>query len=230
MAADLTARAARAARASIAAAAACLLAACGAPTDEGALPAYDPTVLSDGLVYRWPAGRTIAIYVDPTDAPAGDGLRQAVLAGTRAWSEAVDYREFSWRLTGDVSDADVIVHVATAPLLIGETECRYDTGGGGYAFFCPAGLAASDTALTLPLRSGQPSRVKLDLRVDPGRVNGQSGLVGLVTHELGHVLGIGAHSLDPGDVMFGAPQVTSPSERDARTLRWVLHAPADIRL
>jgi predicted Zn-dependent protease len=212
------------------AAASLVLAACDSPTAFGERPAYDPTSITGGLVYRWPTGRTIAVYVDPTNAPSADSLRAAVVAGTRAWSDAIHFREFSWRFVTDPSDADVIVHVATAPRLVGNSECAYDTGGGGYTFFCPSEGLAVDSALTLPLLSGRPGRVKIDLRVDPGRVNGQAGLVSLVTHELGHVVGIGAHSNDVRDVMFGAPRVTVPSRFDAQTLRYVLHQPADIRL
>jgi hypothetical protein len=224
-------RHARTARLCLAAAALLAIAGCDSPVAFGEdRPAYDPTSLTGGLVYRWPTGRTIAVYVDPTDAPTDGSLRAAVEAATRAWSDAIHYREFGWRLVGDPWGADVIVHVSSAPLLIQPTGCSYDTGGGGYTYFCPSGGAGIDTALTLPLRSGRPSRVKLDLRVDPARVNGQAGLVSLVTHELGHVLGIGAHSNEPADVMFGAPTAPVPSARDARTLRYVLHLPADIRL
>jgi hypothetical protein len=221
---------ARRSRALAALAALALLAGCDTPAATAESPAYDPTSLTGGLVYRWPVGRTISVYVDPTGAPADGSLRTAVARGTEAWRDVIHYREFAWRLVSDPSDADVIVHVSAAPLLVEPTGCSYDAGGGGYTYFCPSEGPGVDTALTLPLRSGRPGRVKVDLRVDPARVNGQAGLVSLVTHELGHVLGLGAHSNEPADVMFGAPTATVPSARDARTLRYVLHQPADIRL
>jgi predicted Zn-dependent protease len=67
--------------------------------------------------------------------------------------------------------------------------------------------------------------VKVDVRVDRGRVDSEHAFRALVAHELGHVVGIGAHSDDPADLMFGAPSVLAPSARDARTLRYVLHQP-----
>ena len=214
----------------LAGAALALAAACGDTPTEVSPPAYDPTSLTGGLIYRWPTGRTIAVYVDPTNAPSADSLRSAVGAATRDWSETVGGSAFGWRIVTSAAAADVIVHVGAAPLLVGTSECGYDTGGGGYTFFCPSEGLATDTALTLPLLAGGPGRVKMDVRVDPARVSGQAGLVSLLTHELGHVLGIGAHSDDRADVMYGAPTAPRPSARDVRTLRFVLAQPADIRL
>jgi len=47
-------------------------------------------------------------------------------------------------------------------------------------------------------------------------------------HELGHTLGIFAHSSDPFDLMYPEPQVLWPSLRDQSTIQRLFHVPADI--
>jgi predicted Zn-dependent protease len=47
-------------------------------------------------------------------------------------------------------------------------------------------------------------------------------------HELGHALGIFAHSEDPEDIMFTDPEVDLPSARDRRTAEAAYHTPATL--
>ena len=68
------------------------------------------------------------------------------------------------------------------------------------------------------------------IRVDIGRVTSQAGLTAVVAHELGHALGIGGHSDQPLDLMFGLPTVLTPSGRDGATLRFLLGQHADLIL
>ncbi|MHB1311974.1 MAG: hypothetical protein ACYC3L_08145, partial [Gemmatimonadaceae bacterium] len=96
----------------------------------------------------------------------------------------------------------------------------------GVTFFCPA----SDTALTLPLLSGAAGRVKVDIAVNIAAASVANPLSALVTHELGHAVGIGGHSPDAGDVMYAAPATSLPSRRDITTLRWVVRQQIELRL
>jgi hypothetical protein len=43
------------------------------------------------------------------------------------------------------------------------------------------------------------------------------------------VIGIGRHSGDDADLMFGGPVVDLPSAGDAQTIRYVLHQPAELQ-
>ena len=184
---------------------------------------------SVGRIYHWPLGTTVSIYVDPAESPAGTDLADAVRQGAAAWSRSVYYREFAVRLAATPGDADVIVHHAAAPLLVGTGSCAYPpVSAGGITFFCPA--IAGDSVETLPLLAGGPGRVKMDVRVDRGRVADDAGFRSLVAHELGHVFGIGAHSDRVEDLMFGAPRAAAPSAADQRTLRYLLHEPAGYTL
>jgi predicted Zn-dependent protease len=68
------------------------------------------------------------------------------------------------------------------------------------------------------------------IRVDRGRIADQAGYLAVVAHEFGHALGIGGHSDQARDLMFGAPVVAVPSARDLQTLQSVLGVRPDITL
>ncbi|MHB1096549.1 MAG: hypothetical protein ACYC3F_10305 [Gemmatimonadaceae bacterium] len=192
-------------------------------------PAYDPTQLSGGLVYRWPTGTTIAVFVDPTAVGAGVDLAGATSAGMAAWKAALGGSQFAFRSAATAADADVIVHVSAAPRLVGLAGCAEPPPfAGGVTFFCPA----RDSALTLPLVGGPGTtgRVKVDIAINPAATNATNTLHALVTHELGHAVGIGGHSTDALDVMFAQPSVSLPSRRDISTLRWLVRQSIDLRL
>lgn len=191
-------------------------------------PAYDPTQLSGGLVYRWPTGTTVAIYVDPTSVGAGVDLNGATSAGMVAWKAALGGSQFAFRTAATAADADVIVHVSAAPRLVGLAGCAEPPAfAGGVTFFCPA----RDSALTLPFVVGPgEGRVKVDIAINPAATNATNTLRALVAHELGHAVGIGGHSPGALDVMFAQPSVSVPSSRDVATLRWLVRQAIDLRL
>lgn len=216
--------------------AALALTGCDAPTWPAEPFAYDPTLLTEGLIYRWAPGRTIALYADPTSAPAGFDLAAATRAGAERWNSAAQFADFRLVVATRPEAADVIVRFRFAPALVDLGDCEPFGGGAGRTAFC-----RDETPVrVLPLLAGGGGQVKMDVYVDPeGRTAEQLAPFGLtpqtyfqalVTHELGHVLGIGGHSDDAADVMNGFPRVTAPSARDQRTLRWVLRQPADLLL
>jgi predicted Zn-dependent protease len=193
-------------------------------------PAYDPTQLS-GVLYHWPTGRTIAVYTDTTGVPSGTGLAATVSAAMAAWQATVQPTEagpaFAFRVATSPADADVIVHTSAAPRLVGLAGCAAPPAfASGSTIFCPA----TDTALTLPLLSGTVGRVKVDITVNLAVASALNPLAALVTHELGHAIGIGGHSPDAGDVMYAFPTVSSPSSRDITTIRWVVRQRMELRL
>ncbi|MEJ7810214.1 MAG: hypothetical protein WKG32_07315 [Gemmatimonadaceae bacterium] len=211
-----------------------LLVACDSPTVNGEAPAYDAAFLDGArrVIYHWPLGRTIAIYADATGAPAGRDLRAAIEEGAAAWAAAVYYREFDIQVVNDLAAADVTFHFELSPPPVNLDACPF-------ALLSSAAVTGGclDNGLTrflaIPFTSGAPgSRVKLDvtLSTDPLKIPDAAVFRSVVAHELGHVLGIGQHSNDATDLMFAGPRAAGPSDRDARTLRWVLHQPAQLRL
>jgi hypothetical protein len=213
------------------------IAACDAPTvsARGPVSNYDvwlDTALAmggrDSIIYHWPAGHVLSLYVDPTNEPAGSDLAGAVATGMRQWEDATYYRDVRFRIASDPADADVIVHHATAPFLVDFGNCTYPIPQPGTTFFCPA--ESGPFMQTFPLLAGGGGRVKMDLRVNRAAVPSEERFQALVTHELGHVLGLGGHSGDPDDLLWsGLITATRPTERDMAALRWVLRQPVELR-
>jgi hypothetical protein len=207
--------------------------ACDAPTAARPTAAYDPTTLTRGLLYRWPSGRQVSVWVVVPSVPGPVDLALAVREGMNAWNTIPQFAEFTLSLAASISDADIVVYdrVTTAPVSAG--SCPFDAlGAAGYTYFCPTATTPS-TAQLLPLAApamGGAGQVAVVIRVDRGRVTDQNGYNALLTHELGHAIGIGAHSDVPTDVMYGAPTVSTPSARDARTLQNLLGRRADVTL
>lgn len=201
--------------------------ACDAPTVAGEAPAYDPTTLTAGRVYHWPLGRTIAVHVHASDAGDAAALRAQVVAAGAAWTSALKYAELRVRLVERPEEADVVVGLGAAAHPVALDACGGLGIAAGFTLLCPA---TGDSARTLPLRSGAPSRVKIAVVVDPAATPTVALRAAVVAHELGHVLGVGGHSDDAEDLMYVDPRVPAPSARDERTLRYVLHRPSALRL
>lgn len=206
-------------------AAAAVAIACAAPTMPAEAPAYDPTALTGGRVYRWPLGRTIAVYVHAEPAERG-ALARVVEDAAAAWRAALRYRELAVRVVDHVGEADVVVGYRDAAYPVALDLCGGIAIAAAATILCPAG----DSARTLPRAGGAPGRVKVAVVIERGAVAAPSALRAVVTHELGHAFGIGGHSDAADDVMHPEPRASALSARDARTLRYVLHRPADLRL
>jgi predicted Zn-dependent protease len=207
------------------------LAACDAPTVPSESPGYDPRLALGGadVIYHWPLGHTLAVYAYPAGAPAGFDMAAAVQRANALWRDAVRYREFDVRLVSTPGEADVVFHFDTDSV-VSVTSCAPPpTGAAGITSACPN---AAGTALDpIPLIGGGTSRVKFDVQISasPARIPNVTVFQRIVAHEFGHVIGIGAHSADNADLMFGGPVVDAPSAADAQTIRYVLHQPAELR-
>src|SRR6185503_12365831 len=95
--------------------------------------------------------------------------------------------------------------------------------------FSDSGGEAKVNATPLPLVGGG-GMATVVIRVDRGRTTSQAGYDALVAHEIGHAIGIGAHSNTNTDLMFALPAVVAPSARDIATLRFILGRAPDITL
>lgn len=199
--------------------------ACSTPTAPGEAPGYDPTVLTAGRVYHWPLGADVGVYVSP-ESDEGGALRAALVRAADAWTATLRYREVRLRVVTTLADADVVLGYASDDFPVRLDACGGIAIPAAFTLLCPSG----DSAATLPRRDGAPGRVKVAMVVDADVVASAAQLDAVVTHELGHALGVGGHSDTPGDVMYADPRVAGPSARDAATLRYVLHQPAAVRL
>ncbi len=186
-----------------------------------------------GDLYEWrleapsipgPGLDTLSFHWDRNDLPVRvwvedtDQLPAHIARAIDVWEAAFLYREFEGTLVSDSTTADVIVvsgaagpklrtrrlHSALAPECAGATDLDIDTG---------------KRELRLPIR------VFIDPRSLPDDPGIEACLALTSIHEMGHALGIFAHSPDPEDIMYSDPEVDLPSARDRRTAEAVYHTP-----
>ena len=67
---------------------------CDAPTAARPGFAYDPTTLSRGVLYRWPSGRTIRVWVADENATTVSSLGLATRQAIVAWNAVPSFGEF----------------------------------------------------------------------------------------------------------------------------------------
>ena len=229
--------------AAAAAMAAVLAGACDSPTVPVRVVAYQYAYegLGEPVVYRWPVGHTIRVHLvataDPADASA---LREAFDHAVAAWSDAVLYGQYRFSASS-LEEADVVLAWSGDPLPLDVSDCAPLPFGLAWTTFC---TDSSGTAIdAYPITTGQHRDDGVHMIVHvlrsesaiPGRV------AGLVTHEFGHVLGIGTHPCrfdSPGcvagegaheSVMFaGVPERDSPSSADRATVELLYNTNADL--
>ncbi|MGI8499336.1 MAG: hypothetical protein ACR2OG_17325 [Gemmatimonadaceae bacterium] len=209
-----------------------VFASCETPTVDRETPGYDPSLtLANGGrgTYHWPLGATIRVFVDTVRTPPTADLMGQVQRAISVWRGTIAYREFVLAPVGAVADADVVMQFRGAtPLVTVPSDCGGGSGG-GVTIFCTEGL--TDVIAILPFTSGAGgSHVKMLVLIREDIAASPALFPIIVTHEIGHVLGIGQHSPSPSDLMYGAPVVAVPSAADIRTLHYVLHRTSDFTL
>lgn len=167
---------------------------------------------ADTLSFHWPSSRL------PVKVWAQDTLNLPVHAreGIAQWKAGFLYGEFDAVMVSDSNVADVMVTIGQAikggfsvtRLSSMAPECE-----GGTDFDLPAGSREIQP----------PIRIFLDLRVVPTAPNAEQCLALTTTHELGHAIGIFAHSPAATDLMFADPVVAGPSDRDRATAELAYH-------
>ena len=203
------------------------VASCDAPTASRPDFAFDPTTLSEGRLYRWRSGQQVRVWVDGTGQTALFDLPRAVRQAVSAWNVQPRFAEFELSVTVNASEAQVLVFERSQPVPVVPGSCAFEPRATvGYTYFCGRGARAERLALA----SGSAGVASVVIRIDRSLLNMPAGLEAIVAHEFGHALGVGGHSGDAGDLMFGLPRVSTPSARDSRTLQYVLGAPADVLL
>ncbi|HET6778134.1 MAG TPA: hypothetical protein VFH26_04550 [Gemmatimonadales bacterium] len=167
---------------------------------------------SDTLSFHWPRSRLpVRVYSeDSLNLPAH------VEHGLQTWEAAFLYQEFEAEVVADSNVADIVVRVGS-PVKVGFSaglrrvaapECE-----GGTGFDLPAGSSEIQV----------PVRVFVNPRFDPSTPGVDECLALTVTHELGHAIGIFAHSPDPADIMFSDPVVSELSVSDRATVERAYH-------
>jgi hypothetical protein len=172
---------------------------------------------ADTMSFHWPRTRLpVRIWTeDAFDLPAH------VAHGIEQWKTAFLYGEFEAVQVQDSNTADVIVRAESPAKL--DVESPLDSRS---APECEGG-----TDIVPPAGSQQilyPVRVFLLPRFDPSTPGVTECLALTATHELGHALGIFAHSPVETDIMFVDPVVSTLSSRDRATIERAYHVEPDL--
>jgi hypothetical protein len=168
---------------------------------------------TDTLSFHWPRSRLpVRIWTqDSLELPAH------VRNGVDQWKAAFLYGEFDAVSVTDSNVADVIVRVGAAVK-------------GGFSVMRLASSLAPEceggTDFELPAGSQEiqvPVRVFVNPRFDPASPGVDECMALTTTHELGHAIGIFAHSPDAADIMYSDPVVSELSPRDRATAERAYH-------
>lgn len=167
----------------------------------------------DTLSFHWPSS-SLPVRIWAEDSL---NLLAHVEQGIGVWEAAFLYGEFSAVPVADSNSADVIVQTGIAPKG-GFSITRLES------LLAPECQGATDIELAT---TGQailrPIRVYVDPRFPPGSPGVDDCMALTTTHELGHALGIFAHSPDEADLMYGDPVVSALSTRDRSTAELAYH-------
>jgi hypothetical protein len=167
---------------------------------------------TDTLSFHWPRSR-LPVKIWTEDVL---NLPSHVRNGVERWREAFLYGEFDAVSVPDSNAADVIVRTGS-PVTAGFTVLRLQSSApeceGGAEFELPPGSQEIQV----------PVRVFVNPRFDPASPGVEQCLALTTTHELGHAIGIFAHSPEATDIMYSDPTVSGLSARDRATAERAYH-------
>ena len=174
----------------------------------------------DTVHFHW--GRDdlpVRIWVEPVE-----NLPDLMQRAVDTWESVYLYKEFQGQLVSDSSSADVLVRGVPAPekAQLGVTRLA--------SALAPECSGATDLDVTPDL-----SELRLPIRIFIEPVSGDipnlQRCLGLTTiHEMGHAIGILAHSPNPTDIMYSDPTVEAPSLRDRETAEALYHLPPTLTI
>ncbi len=175
---------------------------------------------ADTVHFHWArADLPVRVWVEPVGT-----LPELMQLAIDTWESVYLYREFQARLVSDSTTADVLVRGAAAP---GPSKAQAGVRR-LHSALAPECSGATDLDVSPDL-----SELRLPIRIfiNPvlGSVPNLDRCLGLTTiHELGHALGIFAHSPNQTDIMYADPVVEQPSLLDRETAEALYHLPPTI--
>lgn len=188
---------------------------------EFRLPTQPPRVL------RWSSGSTVRVFVAGGAVPAqASALADALAQGATVWNRYALFGEYRLAPTTDLGSADVVLRWAGEASPVDLAQCQ-PAGTRAVTTFC---LDSTGSRLRVfPRTEGGESRVKMVVSILPSQLTIPGRVPVLVTHELGHVLGIARHSDEPRDLMYDGDLVTTaPSRRDQATVQVLYQMRPDV--
>ncbi len=212
------------------------LAACESPIVPAREDAYPfatvPRFTGDkSVVIRWPAGTAVRVFLNGGNAPRTVVLETAFGRGSSMWENAILFGEFTLSRVSDIREADVVITWSDVSLPLNVSACPVVFGNAATTF-CPT----PDLSRLVPFpftsavtgAAPADSHVKMLVTVLGSASADQTRATMLVTHELGHVLGIAQHSPNPLDVMFATVTASVLTHADASTIQVLYHTSVDL--
>lgn len=206
-----------------------LAAACDSPTIPPRTDAYDFSLIgsSPRLVFHWPLGSPVAVYVQESGSVARRGMLEAALdRGAAAWNDAVLHGEYRLDRASSPERADAILRWSDDEPPVILTSCP-PAGGAAVTTFC----LAQDPLRLEPFRllDGGIAGPRVVITISASRSGDIVEVERLVAHELGHLLGIWNHSPDAEDLMWGGTLTTDrPTRRDRETMQLLYQTAPDV--
>jgi predicted Zn-dependent protease len=170
---------------------------------------------ADTVHFHWArSDLPVRVWVEPVE-----NLPELMQRAIDTWEAGYLYREFQAALVSDSAGADILVRGTPAPAKaqLGVTRLA--------SAMAPECRGATDLDVSPDLAE---LRLPIRIYIDPvsGDFPNLQRCLGLTTiHELGHALGIFAHSPNPTDIMFTDPVVEQPSALDRGTAEALYHLP-----
>lgn len=214
-----------------------VLAACDAPTIPERDDAYAFALPSPNLVFHWPAGSTVSVWVDESEDATRDAKLQAATShAMAAWNDAVLFGEYRLAPARSAAEADVLVRWSDDPLPVRSpdpTRCGVQPGR-AVTTFCPEfdDGGPEGRLLVFPFAEDDATgRVRFLITISFVEAAGDR-VTALVTHEMGHALGIFRHPPPSvgASVMLEQPTDSVPSRADRATIQVLYHTASDLRL
>jgi hypothetical protein len=194
--------------------------ACEAPSDPVRLAPYEFRLFGSDTVFHWtPDHLPVRFYAEPAGR-----LPTYVDLGIRRWERQFLYGEFRGVVVTDSTTADVIV------------ELQGDPPPDVPLSDAPARIACEGVTAVPPIRGDSIEGFRFDqhLRItmwwfaDETPQDVVNCLARVTAHEIGHALGVFAHSPHVEDLMYQRPEVPGPSLRDRATIQILYHTPSDV--
>jgi predicted Zn-dependent protease len=204
-----------------------IAAACDSPTIPERPDGYGFALPGPDLVFHWASGTRVRVFVASEPASRAQGLADAFTAAARAWTVAAPLGEIVVERASSIATADVVVAWSDGPFPVATQDCTPSTGAAGVTTFC---LTPDNGAFVrFPAADGGASDVIFLITISPAIAEDAVVRRRLVTHEIGHALGLFQHSPNAADLMFGGQlSVDAPSEADRATFYALYHTPSDL--
>lgn len=171
----------------------------------------------ENVLLRWPERKMpLKVYLPaPPDGlfPAPEAVYEAVRRGVVAWEGVAGAGLPRFVFVDEPGDADIPMVWSIPSGAFSIAHCLYD--------------------INVMQRRFGVSRIDVSARRPDGDVALESEIELVVTHEMGHALGLGGHSPEPADVMFAGMTEENAgglSARDRETLRKLYAKPNGARV